>query len=156
MRNFISVINKQPIYLLLPATKLGKDMFYMCLWFCSQGWVSRPRPRGRLGGLAGGSRTRPREEAWGSGRVVSRPTPGGCPGPHPGGCPGHQVGGCPGPHPGGCPGPHLGAPGPGGFIPACTEADTPPPQQMATTAGGMHPTGMHSCLKSNTVQLYLI
>ena len=28
-------------------------------------------------------------------------------------------------------------------IPACTEASTP--QQMATAAGGTHPTGMHSC-----------
>ena len=31
-----------------------------------------------------------------------------------------------------------------GGIPACTEADTP--HQMATAAGGTHPTGMHSCL----------
>ena len=30
-----------------------------------------------------------------------------------------------------------------GGIPACTEADTPPP--TATAAGGTHPTGMHSC-----------
>ena len=33
----------------------------------------------------------------------------------------------------------------GWCIPACTEADTP--QQMATAAGGTHPTGMHSCLR---------
>ena len=55
---------------------------------------------------------------------------------------------------GGSPGPHLGGlqahiqgvsrPTLGGVIPGCTEADTP--QQMATAAGGTHPTGMHSCL----------
>ena len=33
-----------------------------------------------------------------------------------------------------------------GSGPACTEAATPPPQQMATAADGTHPTGMHSCL----------
>ena len=46
---------------------------------------------------------------------VSRPTPGGSPGPHPGGVSGlqtHTGGGSPGPHPRGC-------------IPACTEADPP-------------------------------
>ena len=43
-------------------------------------------------------------------------SPGMDPGPHPGGAPG--------PHPGkGSPGPHLGE----GCIPACTEADLPPP-----------------------------
>ena len=45
---------------------------------------------------------------------------------------------------GGCPGP-----GPGGCIPACTEADTP--QQTATAEDGTHPTGMHSCYRSGTV-----
>ena len=44
---------------------------------------------------------------------VSRPTPGGV-------LQAHTWGGSPGPHPGG--------------IPACTEADTPAPQQMATAA----------------------
>ena len=34
-------------------------------------------------------------------------------------------------------------PTPGGCIPACTEANPPP----ATAAGGMHPTGMHSCYR---------
>ena len=57
----------------------------------------------------------------------------------------------PGPHPGGrlrglagrgSPGPHPGRV----CIPACTEADTALPQQTATAAGGMHPTGMHSFL----------
>ena len=53
----------------------------------------------------------------------------------------------------GCPGPGLGGSAQGGVqaqakgmcIPACTEAD-PPPQQTATAADGMHPSGMHSCL----------
>ena len=61
---------------------------------------------------------------------------------------------------GGSPGPHLEGEGGrlrglaggslqvhthggGECIPTCTEADTP--QQMATAAGGTHPTGMHSC-----------
>ena len=61
---------------------------------------------------------------------VSRPTPGGSPGPHPGG--------------GGSPGPHLGGlqVHTKGGIPACTEADP----LKATAAGGTHPTGMHSGL----------
>ena len=58
---------------------------------------------------------------------------------------GSRQGGSPGPHPGGklrdlaggSPDPHWGC------IPACTEADHPP--VMATTAGGTHPTGIHSC-----------
>ena len=33
------------------------------------------------------------------------------------------------------------------LIPACTEADTP--QWTVTAAGGMHLTGMHSCLCKN-------
>ena len=33
---------------------------------------------------------------------------------------------------------------PGGGIPACTEAGTPP-GETATAADGTHPTGMHSC-----------
>ena len=96
------------------------------------GWaVSRPRPRGRVGGV------------WPA-----------CVGPDPGGRLGGLARGAPDPHPGGVPGPHPGGvqaqgqggcPGPGwGCIPACTEAD-PPPQEMATAAGGMPPTGMHSC-----------
>ena len=64
----------------------------------------------------------------------------------------------PGPHPGGFPGPHLGRglqatpggsgvsqPRAGGYKLACTEANTPLPQQTATAVGGMYPTGMHSC-----------
>ena len=48
--------------------------------------------------------------------------------------------GSPGPHPGGSPGLHLVG------IPACTEADTPPPHtHMATAVGSTHPARMHSC-----------
>ena len=65
-------------------------------------------------------------------------------------------GGCLGPCPGmgdlprGCPAPGLGVsrPRPGCVcvcIPACIEADTPSPQQMATAADRKHPTEMHSC-----------
>ena len=53
----------------------------------------------------------------------------------------------PGPHPGGrLRGLARGVsrPTPGGCIPACTEAD--PYHLMATAAGGMPPTGMHSFL----------
>ena len=40
----------------------------------------------------------------------------------------------------------VSRPTPGGeCIPACTEADPPPP--TATAAGCTHPTGMHSCSK---------
>ena len=68
---------------------------------------------------------------------------GGSPDPHLGG----KLGvwwGVSRPTPGGSPGPHLGdlqAVG-GGWIPACTKADTPLPQQTATAAGGTHPTGI--------------
>ena len=43
------------------------------------------------------------------------------------------------PKPGGSLGPHQQG---RGWIPACTEADTPL-QQTSTAAGGTHPTGMH-------------
>ena len=52
-------------FLLLPAVKLGQGNIFrsVCQEFCPQvGGVSRPTPRGMLGGLAGG---------------VSRPRPGG-------------------------------------------------------------------------------
>ena len=81
--------------------------------------VSRPIPRGSLRGLARGvSRPTPRGEVEGSGL---------------GGLQAHTWGGSPGPQLGGC-------------ILACTEAEPPLPQ-MATAAGGTHPTGMHSCVK---------
>ena len=59
----------------------------------------------------------------------------------------HNQGGSSGVWPGGSPGPHLGGlqAHTHGVIPACTEADKPPPPQKATAAGGTHPTGMHSC-----------
>ena len=53
-----------------------------------------------------------------------------------------------------------GVPGPGGVcshggavgIPACTEAD--PPGETATTADGTHPTGMHSCSKTDEAERF--
>ena len=93
------------------------------------GGISRPIPRGRLGGLAG----------WG--RL-------GSPGPYPGG---GEVGGFDqrGLRP--IPRGRLGglavgvsrSPGPGPWGSPYTEADTP--QQTATAADGTHPPGMHSC-----------
>ena len=59
----------------------------------------------------------------------SRPTPGGGSRPTLGGLQAHTWG--------------VYRPTPGGCIPACTEADTPPP--TATAAGGTYPTRMHSC-----------
>ena len=103
--------------------------------------MSRPRPRGKVGGLARGV-SRPKPPGGGVGGWVL----GGSSGPHPGGGWGsgqwghqaHTWGGGSQAHTQGGP-----SPGPGGCIPACTEADTPP--QMATAAGSMHPTGMHAC-----------
>ena len=69
-------------------------------------------------------------------RGVSRPTPGGSPDPHLGESPGPHLRGSPGPHLDGSPGTHQGV---------SQHALTQTPQQMATAAGGMHPTGMHSC-----------
>ena len=96
---------------------LRRLCFYTCLSFCSWGGVSRPRPRGEVGGSGWGGVSRPRSrvEVGGSGWRVSRPTPGEvvCPGPHQGG---------PRPTPGW--GSRLRS---RGCIPACTEADTPPP-----------------------------
>ena len=56
------------------------------------------------------------------------------------------LGGCPGPHPGGSRStPRWGVQvqAQKGGVSQHGEAD--PPQQMATAAGGVHPTGMHSC-----------
>ena len=109
---------------------LRRLCFYTCLSFCSRGeGLSRPRSR---------------EEVGGSGQRVSRPRPRG------------RLGGSEGVCPGGCPGPGPGAgiqaqggrcPGPGGGVCLSQYAlrQTPPPQQMATAADGMHPTGIHSC-----------
>ena len=78
------------------------------------GRVSRPRPRGEVGGLARGGPG----PHWG----VSRPTQG-YPGPGQGG---------------GCPGSGLGV---GMVYPSMLWGRHP--QQTATAAGGTHPTGMH-------------
>ena len=73
--------------------------------------MSRPRPRGEVGGSGQGGLAQTQgggwEVWWGRGAQAH----GGCPGPGPGG-----------------PGPHLGwVSRPGEYIPACTEADTHPP-----------------------------
>ena len=110
------------------------------------GGVSRPTPMGSLRGLAWEVSGQHQGGAWGV-------WPGGSPGPHPGGSWGvWPEGGCPGPHPGGV----------SRLTPRGLQAHTwgvfehalrqmPPPtthpQLTATAAGGMHPTGMHFCLK---------
>ena len=64
----------------------------------------------------------------------------------------HTGGGVPDPHPGGLQAQPCGVSRPTqGWmvgIPACTVESTPL-QQTATAAGGMHPTGMHSCSHFN-------
>ena len=124
--------------------------------------VSKPTPKGEAEGSgrrAGVSRPTASGEVEGSGWGVFKPTTrgklrglaGGSPGPHPGGKLRGLAGGSQVPHPEG-PGSHRK----GGLqahtlgrvcIPACTEADTPLPEQTATAAGGTHPTGMHSCFQ---------
>ena len=111
----------------------GKLCFYGCLWFCSQGGGWYPSMHCRSRGPHPGGKLR--HLAWG----VSRPTPRGSPGPHLGASPGTHLG-VSRHTPGGSPGTDLGG------IAACTEADTPPSQQMATAAGSTYPTGMLSCL----------
>ena len=72
---------------------------------------------------------------------VSRPTPGGkIEGSGLGGLQAHSPGGVSRPTPGGSPVPHLG-----GWVSQHALRKAPPPEQTATAAGGMHPTGMHSC-----------
>ena len=120
--------------LLPPATKLGQGNI-----FCSGGGeVGSPGPL--LGGcwgvwLGGSAGPHPGEMLGGLAGGGLRPTHGGCWGVWPGGS---------------RPTPEEGVSRPrlgewGACIPACTEADTPPPQQMATAASGTHPTGMQSC-----------
>ena len=110
--------------------KFVKVMFlHLSVILFTGGWVSRPRPRGevggsgqvgflgpdprgRLGGLAGGEGGI-QAQAMGGIQAhtlgVSRPTrPRGCPHPHPGVVQ-----------------PHTWGSRPRGCIPACTEADTP-------------------------------
>ena len=98
-----------------------------------------PHPRGKLRGLAWGVS---RDTPWGG----CRPIPRASPSPLPGGSPGPHLGGVSRPTPGG-----VSRPTPEGGIPACTEADTPL-QQMATAAGGMHPTGVHLVCEYNLKQ----
>ena len=121
-------------YFYHPQTKFAKVMFLHLSFICSQWGCLWPGP-GEVGVCLGGvSRPRPRG-GWGSALGVSRPRPKGKLGVCRGGS---------GPCPGG-PGPGLGVsrPRPGVCMPACTEADTPPPQ-TATAADSTHPTGMHS------------
>ena len=59
--------------------------------------------------------------------------------------------------PWGCIQAHTWGAGPrpgGGGIPACSETE-PLPQQMATAAGGTHPTGMHSCKKNSNDKIIM-
>ena len=87
--------------------------------------VSRPTPRGKLMGIwpGGISRPTPKGEVEGDlARGVSRPTP-------KGEVDGDLARG-------------VSRPTPGESIPACTKTEPP----TATAAGGLHPTGMHSCL----------
>ena len=130
--------------LLPPATKLGQGNIFRSVYqeFCSWG-VSRPSPKGEVegSGWGGVSRPTPKGEVEGFGRGASRPTPGG------GEVEGSGWEGVLQAHTWG-----VSKPRPRGCIPACTEADTPP-KQMATAAGSMHPTGMHSCFLSNRALL---
>ena len=123
----VSIISQFPLMVqrifLVPATKLGQGNIF-------------------------GSMCKEFCSQWGGGKF---------PGPHPRGKLKGLVGGSPGPHLGGYPSLRWGGwspgPGPGGCIPACTEADTP--QQTGTAAGGTHPTGMHSCVTLNIVKVTL-
>ena len=98
-----------------------------------------PHPRWSLRGLGD-------LQAHTGGEVAGSPGPhlGVSPGPHTGGLQAH-TGGSPA-HTQGSPGPHLGK---GVGVSQHSLRQTPPgppaPQLMATAAGGMHPTGMHSC-----------
>ena len=90
------------------------------------GLAGGSRPRGILGGLAGGIQA----HTWGVRTTPGDPGPHLGPRPTPGGIQAHTWGGS--------------GPGPGGCIPACTEANPPPPP-TATAVGSTHPTGMYSC-----------
>ena len=112
---FLKTRGAQPRCYYRPQRSWGKVIFSeACVKNSVQGRVSRHTPRGEVGGVCLGG---------------LRPTPRG------------EVGGS---DQGGFQAHTWGGPSPGpGDIPACTEAE-PPPQQMATAAGGTHPTGMHS------------
>ena len=139
--------------MLLPPANEERSLRRLCFYTCLSvilftGWgclcpglggrlgsgfgVSRPTPTGEVGGgLARGvSRPTPRGEVGGSGQ--------GCPGAHPGGVQAHVQG--------------VGAQAHTRGIKAQVWGVYPSmhcgrytPQQMATAAGGTHPTGMHSC-----------
>ena len=103
-----------------PATKLGQGNIFrsVCQEFCPQlgDGVSRQQTQGgRWGVWLGGVQAQTQGEAGGLAGGGFRPTRGVV----------------------------VSRPRARGCIPACTEADTP--QQTATAAGSMHPTGMHSC-----------
>ena len=107
-----------------------------------------PHPERRLRGLARGGSPGPYPGGTlrGLARGVFRPTPGGVWGPHPGvsrptpgGLQSHTRG-VSRPTPRGSPGPL-----PRGVYPSMHWGRHPPSPQMATAAGGTHPTGMHSC-----------
>ena len=101
-------------------TKFAKVMF-LHLSVCPRVGVSRPRPRGEVGGSGlGDLGPDPGGMFGGLARGVSRPT-------HGGGCVQPQA---------------WEAPGRGGVSQHALRQT--PLQQMATAVGGMHPTGMHS------------
>ena len=113
-----------------PANKLCEFYVFTPVYHSVQGkGVSRPTPRGEVGGLV---------------KVgVSRPTPRGRLGGLARGSPGPQLGGGGwGVWPGGSR-PRSGGRGVG----SQHALRQTPPQQRATAAGSMHPTGMHSCLE---------
>ena len=110
----------------------GKIMFYTCLRFYSEGGGIpaclagyQAHSQGELEGLRGLARSTPRGEVEGSGW---------------GGLQAHTQG-SPRPTPWGVPGPHQGG--------VSQHALRQTPQQMATAAGGIHSTGMHSCFFLN-------
>ena len=110
----IKRIPKLPI-ITVRKRSLRRLCFYTCLSFCPWG-VSRPIPRGEVGG-----------SGWGGLRRAGLQAD-------------TQEGRSPGPGPGG----RLLAQGQGVCIQACTEANTPP-RKRTTAADGTHLTGMHSC-----------
>ena len=123
--------------LLPPANEATKVMFLHVSVILANGGGGVGIPAGLAGqGEVEGS-------GWGKGspahtqrglRFLAR----GVSGPHPGGeIEGSGRGASPGPHPGGSPGHSQ--------VCLSQHALRQTPQQMATAAGSMHPTGMHSC-----------
>ena len=127
--------------LLQPANEVCEGyVLYTCLSVIlfGEGCLG-PGPRGRLGVWPGGCLGPVPGEVWGSGQRES-------PGQHLGGCPGPYQGEVSRPRPRG-----VGSrprPRPIRVVSQHALTQTPlPPQQMATAAGGTHPTGMHSCFQ---------